>query len=190
MCFVLLLGTAMKNLNWLHLFYFPLYKILIQTGKVAPVPFFSSGWEVQSQSSLWSFTRLTLLCPLGNTTQGPVPKMSLTRVRVDGQDHPLDLLAMLFLMLECCWPSLLWGHTAWAGSIDLQEEMLQRFLLPGRWNKRKYLLLTWMLASPNKKQHMVLAAFPKAFTAVAMLYARNLIWQNIFHQYYFRQEFK
>lgn len=37
---------------------------------------------------------------------------------------------------------------------------------------------------------MALAAFPKAFTAVAMLYACNLIWQNIFHQYYFRQEFK
>lgn len=37
---------------------------------------------------------------------------------------------------------------------------------------------------------MVLADFPKAFTAVAMLYTGNLIWQNILHRYYFRQEFK
>lgn len=50
--------------------------------------------------------------------------------------------------------------------------------------------MTWMLEPQNKKQHMGLAAFPQTLTGVATLYLHDLIWQNIFRQYYFRQEFK
>lgn len=195
MHFVLLLGTAKKNLNRLHLFYVPLHKILTQTGKIPPQVFLFSRLNnpvpITFVALHWTHSTMSICLLHWGVQNWAQYSRCVSPGLGRWAGSPFDLLEVLFLMQPgCCWPPLLWGHTTQAGSRELQEEMLQGFLLPGRWNKWKYLLLTWMLAPQNKKQHMALAAFPKAFTAAAMLYARNLIWQNIFYRHYFRQEFK